>query len=227
MNEPDRKRPLVSTNLAISADGKISPSRQVAGAFTAEGDSQRFHQLRGGCQALLVGRGTLEADRMTMRVAGREVGQQPLRCVVSRSGSFDWSHPLFSAEGGQIHLLITESENKQRVADELSEHGFEGVRLHCLPLAEFLQDLAETYAVDRLHCEGGGGVIQELARLDWIDEFNLTISGRYLFGGREAPSPTGGWGSDFLPASRKFKLVWSEFDRGGEALLSYRRVNFG
>ena len=62
-------------------------------------------QLRENADALMVGRGTLEADRMTMTVPGKST--QPLRCIVSRTGAIPPDHPLFHKAGGPIHLLVT------------------------------------------------------------------------------------------------------------------------
>ena len=75
--------PSISINFAVSADGKISSVAKRPSGWTSEEDHARLLRLREGADALLVGRGTLEADRMTMRAPG-----DPLRCVASRSGRF-------------------------------------------------------------------------------------------------------------------------------------------
>ncbi|MGL4402031.1 MAG: RibD family protein, partial [Luteolibacter sp.] len=95
--------PRISTNLAISADGKISSSPPRPSGWTSRADHARLLELRGNADAILVGRGTLEADRMTLTVPGKLV--QPLRCVVSRNGVLDPAHPIFTKQGGGIHLL--------------------------------------------------------------------------------------------------------------------------
>ena len=204
-------RPWVSCNLAISIDGKISSAARLPSGWTSPEDHARLIDLRRGADALLVGRGTLEADRMTMKVPDQPF--QPLRCVVSRRGVFDAGHPLFHSPGGAIHLLVTGN------ADCTVPSG----TLHRASLAEFLTILAEHHAVRRLHCEGGGGLIRSLAELDAIDEFHLTLAGHTLFGGQAAPTATGLPG-DFLPHSLEFEI--SHFEprpESGECFLSYRR----
>lgn len=159
----------------------------------------------------MVGRGTLEADRMTMKVPDQK--WQPLRCVVSRRGVFDAAHPLFHSPGGEIHLLVTENPDCDPPCGTL-HHG---------TLAESLAKLAEKHGVQRLHCEGGGGLIRALAELDGIDEFHLTLAGHTLFGGHCAPTATGLPG-DFPPCSVEFEMT--DFDPqpgSGECFLSYRR----
>lgn len=89
---------------------------------------------------------------------------------------------------------------------------------------DFLTELATAHQVRKLHCEGGGQLIRQLAELDLIDEFHVTIAGHTLFGGREAPTPTGVAG-DFLPSSRHFRI--SHFDPRpdlGECFASYLRI---
>ncbi len=200
--------PSISINFAVSADGKISSVAKRPSGWTSEEDHARLLRLREGADALLVGRGTLEADRMTMRAPG-----DPLRCVVSRSGRFDPAHPLFHTPGGPVHLLVTEGEGTK----------IPSATLHKGDLESFLAFLAG-HGVKRIHCEGGGELVRALAAMDAIDEVHLTWAGHTLFGGREAPTTTGIPG-DFLPASRGFELA--EFDprpESGECFLSYRRA---
>ena len=200
-------RPRISINFAVSADGKISSVAKRPSGWTSQDDHARLLKLREGADALLVGRGTLVADRMTMKAPGN-----PLRCVVSRGGNFDPAHPLFHTEGGPIHLLVTEGAAPQ----------IPGATLHTGSLAVFLQELA-AMGVRQLHCEGGGELARELAVLDAIDEIHVTWAGHTIFGGRGAPTISGVPG-EFLPASREYELV--EFDprpETGECFLSYRR----
>ena len=59
-------RPTVLINFAISADGKISTVNKDPAHFTSTRDLQRLLKIRGRADALMVGRGTLEADNMSM-----------------------------------------------------------------------------------------------------------------------------------------------------------------
>ncbi len=203
-------RPWISTNLAVSADGKISSVTKRPSGWTSAADHARLLRLRENADALMVGRGTLEADRMTMRVPGKII--QPLRCIVSRSGRISPEHPVFHSEGGGLHLLVTENA---------AHPGISGVTLHHSILSAFLETLACDLGVKHLHCEGGGELIRSLAELDFIDEFHLTLAGHTLFGGAKAPTATG-IPAEFLPQSRVFTL--HEFHaEAGECFLSYRR----
>jgi 2,5-diamino-6-(ribosylamino)-4(3H)-pyrimidinone 5'-phosphate reductase len=204
-------RPRITLNFAISADGKISSVAKRPSGWTSPEDHARLLKLREGADALLVGRGTLETDHMTLKAPG-----DPLRCVVSREGEFDLAHPLFHTPGGPIHLLATGGPAPS-IPDTTAHIG---------TLAAFLDTLT-ALGVRHIHCEGGGELARELAVLDAIDEIHLTWAGHTLFGGRQAPTLTGIPG-EFLPASREYELA--DFDphpHTGECFLSYRRQKQG
>ena len=205
-------RPWISTNLAISADGKISDIRQRPANWTSKQDHERLLELRRTADALMVGRTTFENDQMTMTVPG--LGRQPLRCIISSKGELSPNHPIFDRDGGDIHLLATESSTGPAHLK---------TTVHHQSLDQFLETLHSEYAVKRIHCEGGGGLIRSLAELDAIDEFHITLAGHTLFGGANAPTPTG-VPAEYLPDSRAFEI--SHFQPGsdiGECFLSYRR----
>lgn len=205
-------RPWISANLAISADGKISDARQRPSGWTSKADHDRLMALRRNADALIVGRGTLEKDRMSLRSPGS--AEPPLRCIVSRSGRIPPDHPVFQTEGGTVHLLITGTAESPALP---------GVVIHRESLDGFVRLLAESHGVGRLHCEGGGELIRSLAELDLLDELHLTLAGHTIFGGAESPTATGIPG-DFLPASREFTLHGFEPQpETGECFLTYRR----
>lgn len=205
--------PHLSVNFAISADGKITGVARQPSGWTSEADFARLIELRKPAGALLVGRGTLATDRMTLTVPGAD--RQPLRCVVSRSGKLDAALPIFAREGGAIHLLIT-GDSEPDVPD--------GVAVHRGGLRGFLEMLEREHGVRHVHCEGGGELVKALADDDLIDEIHLTWAGHTLFGGREAPTMTGVPG-DFLPASRPYELVHFEpRPDAGECFLTWRRI---
>lgn len=209
------QRPLISVNFVISADGKISSVRRTPSGWSSAADHRRLLELRKDADALLVGNGTLQADRMTL--TSLESSHFPLRCIVSRSGRIPGDHPIFATEGGAIHLLATDMN--ARIPSLPSS-----VTFHQEDLGSFLDTLASRYAVRRLHCEGGGTLVRALAESDWIDEFHLTLSPARIFGGADAPTVTG-VEKAFLPASARFSLThFAPQAETGECFLSYARI---
>lgn len=208
------QRPWISINLAISADGKITSSARQASGWTSDIDHERLLQLRQPADALLVGMGTLIADRMTLTCPGKEI--HPLRCVISRKRHISADHPIFQRDGGPIHLVLTDSDPAQTDNDE-------SITLHKISLTEFLELLSKKYQVKHLHCEGGGELVRSLAELDAIDEFHATLAGHKIFGGEDAPTATGTLGN-YLPHSIHFELTHCEPRQElGECFLTYRR----
>ena len=203
-------RPRISTNFAISADGKISSAAKRPSGWTSDADHQRLLELRENADALMVGRGTFTHDRMTLTGP-----RNPLRCVISHSGRIDPDHPIFSKPGGPIHLLVT-GENPPPADPRIT--------LHTGNVVDFMELLGSEYRIKNLHCEGGGQLVHELAALDLIDEFHLTVAAHTLFGGAESPTTTGK-PADFLPESRHFRLDHFEpRPELGECFLSYSRL---
>lgn len=212
-------RPTVLINFAITADGKISTVNRDPSQFTSAQDHQRLLEIRKRADALLVGRGTLEADNMSMAIPPElKPSHQPLRCIASRMGDFDLGHRVFHTSGGAIHLLATSAPDNY----DSSSYEAVGAAVHRCSLAEFLELLAADHQVETLLCEGGGTLVRALVELDALDEIHLTWAGHTIFGGAESPTITGPLG-DYLPASLEFELTHFEPLDNGECFLSYTR----
>lgn len=213
-------RPKILLNFAITADGKTSTRAKDPAQFTSKLDLQRLHEIRKRVDAILVGRGTLEADQMSMTIpAEHQPKKQPLRCVASRQGAFLLSHKLFNSQGGTVHLLAT---NPAADYDPI-RYESAGAVVHQCPLPDFLHRLRTEYGVQTLLCEGGGSLVRALAELDALDEINLTFAGHTLFGGADAPTITGLLGP-YLAASLQFSLTHFDPLENGECFLTYARA---
>lgn len=210
----------VSLNFALSLDGKITSTSRAPATFTSRDDLDRLLEIRESADAILIARGTLEADQMTLTVPGHPPTMQPLRCLVSRSGKFNPAHPVFDSEGGPVHLLATDAE------DPLDPALFPNCVLHRKTLPEFLDHLATDLEIENLLCEGGGELAKALFELDRVDTIHLTLATHTLFGGREAPTLTGVPG-DFLPASRHYQISHFDPRPNGEIFLTYAKVGEG
>ena len=210
------QRPRISTNLAISADGKITSAERQPSGWTSKKDHARLMELRQSADALLVGMGTLIADRMTLTCPGKAT--PPLRCVISRGRAIDPKHPIFHRDGGPIHLVIT--GNKLPPIDPLVA---DKLTVHHMSLEKFLDCLKTQLGVQDLHCEGGGELIRSLADMDAIDEFHATLAAHTIFTSKFAATATGAI-NGYLPRSTMFELKHFEPDPAhGECFLSYSR----
>ncbi len=213
-------RPEVLVNFAITADGKVTTATKDPARFTSKLDMDRLLEIRTRADALLVGRGTLETDAMSLTIpSDRNPPRQPLRCIVSRSGRFNPAHRVFRTPGGPLHLLVTDPPAHY----DPTPYTAAGAEVHLTSLGDFLAALKAGHGVRTLLCEGGGTLVRALAELDAIDEINLTLAGHTLFGGASAPGITGLPGAH-LPASLEFELTRFEPLDNAECFLTYRRL---
>jgi 2,5-diamino-6-(ribosylamino)-4(3H)-pyrimidinone 5'-phosphate reductase len=222
-------RPLVILHFAVTADGKVSTSKHTSARFTSAYDKQRLLEVRALADAILVGRGTLETDRMSMDLPNQRLRERrikegksecPLRVILTASGNISISLSVF--EKGDAPIVIYSTERMAPAQRRLlSEHAAVHVAgSDDLDLVWLLSHLYEHYQVRSLVCEGGPTLVKALAQIDVIDEIYLTIAAK-IFGGLAAPGLTGLPG-EFLPASRQFQLI--DIDRGeNESYLRYRR----
>jgi riboflavin-specific deaminase-like protein len=222
-------RPLVILHFAITVDGKVSTSRGTPAHFTSTRDKQRLLEIRALADAVLVGRRTLETDRMTIDLPDAQAHQRrteegkseyPLRVILSGSGNISTTLPIFNRGNAPILIYSTErmAPSQRRL---LSEHAT--VHLSAsdeVDVLWLLRHLYDRYQVRSLVCEGGPTLVKALANTDVIDEIYLTIAAK-IFGGATAAGLTGLPG-EFLPASRQFRLI--DIDRGeDECYLHYQR----
>lgn len=78
-------RPFITLKLAMSLDGKIALPSGESRWITGEDARAHVHRQRAGCDMILVGRGTLEADapRLDVRLPGME-DRSPRRALLTR-----------------------------------------------------------------------------------------------------------------------------------------------
>jgi 2,5-diamino-6-(ribosylamino)-4(3H)-pyrimidinone 5'-phosphate reductase len=207
------QRPRIILNFAMTVDGKVSTAKQTPSGFTSSFDKHRLLEIRSLGDALMVGKNTLQTDRMSMglpdealRRARTQRGQSeyPIRVVISNSGDLSVNLNIFNHRFSPIVIYST-TRMPETIQTELRTRA----ELHLstndrLSLREVLNDLYETWQVRTLVCEGGPQLAKSLAELDAVDELFLTIA-PILSGGIGAPGILGTSGT-FLPASRVYRL---------------------
>ncbi|MFM8888130.1 MAG: RibD family protein, partial [Chthoniobacterales bacterium] len=190
------KLPEVSANFALSIDGKIAARGKGPTSFTSSRDRRRMLELRAESDAVLVGRGTLEADDMPLRLpsaklrARRErAGQsaEPLRVVVSNSGRLRKNLRIFRG-GAPIIVFSTKS---MPAATRLWLENVADVRLEPrakrVDLRRAMAILARDYGVRSVLCEGGAELFRALAESRLVDKLHITFA-PVIIGGANAPT---------------------------------------
>ena len=181
-------RPWVCTNMVMSLDGAFSTDG-VSGGLSSGADHQLFLARRSLADVILVGASTVRAENyrrpsVTPEAARvrAERGQDPVPRIVitSRSLSLPADVPLLEGDPPapiMAHPADADT-SKAPTGVELLEVGSDGV-----DFAELLRVLADRGAKDVV-CEGGPGVLGQLAAEGLIDEYMITLSPQLIGGDR-------------------------------------------
>ncbi len=201
------ERPYLVANFVSTADGRAAIDGRSAPLSDA-GDRAMFHALRERVDAVLVGTGTLRAERYGPLIRDAEarerrkqsgLAEEPIACVVTRSGNLPTEIPLFSEPGGTVVVFA------QPANADLHEH-VEVVELDPgeLTLLTVMRRLRADYHVGSVLCEGGPTLFGSLLAEGVVDELFLTVSPKLAGGGR-GPTISSGSG---LPEPAELALRW-------------------
>lgn len=164
-------RPWVSLCMVSGLDGSTVVDRNSRGLSNPT-DQQLLLTLRTFADVILVGAGTVRAEGYgPPKVPGQRIG------VVSRSGDFDFTTPLFAS--GKAFLVLPVDAPEVPVPSVRAGVGQ-------LDIAAALAQLD----VDVVQAEGGATLNGMLAAADCIDELNLSISPQ--LNGGDGPRLTSG-----------------------------------
>lgn len=217
---PRRDRPWVAANMVTSLDGRAA----VEGGSTGLGgpaDREFFLKLRTRFDAIMVGAGTLRAERYgrlvrdpQARALRERIGlpHDPLAVIVSGRLDLPWDAPLFTDGGGRVLVFTREQPDpKPETATSLRIHSMPGG----IDLAGALRHLRRERGIRALLCEGGPHLLGQLVDADLLDELFLTVS----------PLVTGGDGprvAEHNDLTRRFqphRILLGD----GDLLVRYRR----
>ena len=219
---PNRQRPFVTCNFAITWDGRISTRNQTPADFSSKRDKRRLLEIRATGDAILAGAATIATDNMSMGLPAddlraarvlRGMPERPLRILLSNSGNLDAGLRVFQKTFSPI-IVFSTTKMPETVRGALSS--LATLYLHPAPtvdLHRMLSTLRRDHGVRRLVCEGGARVFRALLAARLVDEIHLTFCPR-IFGGEQAPTITG-VPSEFLPRTipctlREMKVVEDE-----------------
>jgi riboflavin-specific deaminase-like protein len=218
--EPHEDRPLIAVNFAATVDGRATIGG-VSGPIGSETDTAMLAGLRTRFDAVMIGAGTMRAERYGRPVADpakRERREQiglppdPLMVIVSGRLDLPWDAPLFTEGEGRV-LLFTASEAEPPP----TETRVEVVRHErFVDLVVALRHLRHEHGIRAVICEGGPGLHNELQGAGLVDDLFLTIAPKLV--GGEAPRIIEG----DLPTVTELELDWL-LESGGELFARYRR----
>jgi riboflavin-specific deaminase-like protein len=218
--QPREERPLVAMNFAATVDGRATIGG-VSGPIGSATDTAMLAGLRRRFDAVMIGAGTMRAERYGPLVSDQEQRQRrealglpadPLMVIVSGRLDLPWDAPLFTAGGGRVLIFTASEAEPPETATSLRVVRHEGF----VNLAEALRQLRQEHGIRALLCEGGPGLHGELEGGGVVDDLFLTIAPK-LTGG-EAPRIIEGE----LPEVAELELAWL-LEEQGELFARYRR----
>jgi riboflavin-specific deaminase-like protein len=214
------ERPLVAMNFAATVDGRATIGG-VSGPIGSDADTAMLANLRTRFDAVMIGAGTMRAERYGRLVRSEErrarreqigLAADPLMVIISGRLDLPWDAPLFTDGSGRVLIFTASAAEPPSTATPLELVRYEGF----VDLAAALRRLRQEEGIRALLCEGGPGLHAELQGGGMVDELFLTIAPK-LAGG-EAPRIIEGE----LPAVAALELAWL-LEQGGELFARYRR----
>jgi 5-amino-6-(5-phosphoribosylamino)uracil reductase len=216
-------RPYVLLSAAMSADGYIddaSPRRLV---LSGPEDLDRVDAVRAGCDAILVGAGTIRADNPRLLVRDERRREQrrqrgeppsPVKVTITAAGTLDPEAAFFAADGAG-KLVYATGAAAGPLADRLGDRATVISLRTGTGLPEVLADLAGR-GIGRLMIEGGASVLRQALSAGLADELQLAVAPMFV-ADPAAPRLLGGGG---LAVPGRMRLAGLE--RAGDvAVLRY------
>ena len=217
---PDR--PYLVLNFATTLDGRAAIAGK-SGPIGSATDTEMLQRLRTRVDAVMVGAGTVRAERYGRIVSDpdfRAYRQQagltpdPIGVVVSNRFELPWDAGLFTEGGGEVVIFTASEEEPPDTATPVTivRHP-DGVELD-----RALAWLRSEREIDSVLCEGGPTLHGRLREGGLADELFLTIAPKIA--GGEGPRVLEG----ALPEVDEAELAWL-LESGGELFARYRGMS--
>ena len=186
----DPSRPYVLINMVSSVDGRTTMEGKAShiGSYT---DRRVMRTLRSGADAVMIGAGTLRAEKLSLGLDDPSI-PQPLAVIATRTGDVPLESDLILDERQDV-FVITSHDAPEDLEDRLCEIAcvlrVSGTPSGSINLGEAFEILKAQRAVEVLLVEGGPSLNHTLISSGLADELFLTLAPK-LLGGTPAESPT-------------------------------------
>ncbi len=177
-------RPHVMLNMVSTVDGRVTIAGR-SGSLGNSADRALFHGLRGAVDAVMVGAGTVKAERYgpvirersqrELRVK-RGLAGEPIACVVSGRLSLPDGIPLLAEPASHV-VIVTASQASLPASGARIEY-VRAERDGMIDLPAALRELHDRFGVRTLLCEGGPHLNSQLLSAGLVDELFLSLSAK-------------------------------------------------
>ena len=188
----------VRATMVTTLDGAAAGPDGLSGSISAEVDKAVFNAIRRLADVVLVGAGTLRAERYgPMRAKPADAEQRaadgqapaPVLAIVSGSLDLDWDDAVFSESSERPIIFAGSEAEPARIA--AARHRCDVVVSDTarVDVGEIL-DVLDQRGLRRIICEGGPTLLESLVAADLLDEADITISPLFA-GTSQTPRTTG------------------------------------
>jgi riboflavin biosynthesis pyrimidine reductase len=204
--------------MVSSVDGRSSVGGKASG-IGSRADREAMRALRSHVDAVMVGAGTLRAEKLNLGLDDPDA-QQPLAVIVGGSRDLALGDCLAN---GQQEVILAVPEGARSAAgtglDRLTVIETPSTRQGLVDLGWLLKYLRTEHTVDRLLVEGGPALNRSVIDGGLAGEIFLTLAPKILSG--EEAAILRGEAGEATGTSRSLVLL-SVHSSGGELFLRYR-----
>jgi riboflavin-specific deaminase-like protein len=217
---PDR--PYLVLNFVTTLDGRAAIGGR-SGPIGSDTDSEMLQRLRTRVDAVMIGAGTMRAERYGRMVSNPDfrayrertgLAHDPLAVIVSNRLELPWDAPLFTDGGGRCVIFTASGEQPPETETPVTciQHP-DGVELD-----RCLEWLRKERGIHSVLCEGGPTLHGRLREGGLADELFLTIAPKIA--GGEGPRVLEG----ALPDVDLVELTWL-LESDAELFARYRGMS--
>ena len=180
-------RPYVVINTVSSVDGRTTMEGKAAGIGSTT-DRRTMRTLRSKVDAVMIGAGTLRAEKLSLGLDGPDDLPQPLAIIVTGSGEVPLEEHLVVEEGQEVLILLSDAARRgvfERLRALAPVMKAPADSTGAVDLARSLLALEARCGVGSLLVEGGPGLNHALISRNLVDELFLTVAPQLLGGSAE------------------------------------------
>lgn len=181
-------------NMVMTLDGATVGPDGLSKSLSSGADQRVFRALRSTAEVVLVGAGTMRAERYSPMGSADEARRRrqdlglapgPRLAVLSSSLDLPWDEPVWEQSALRPLVLTGRDAPAERRA-EAEQHAELVVLEAAKPDVHGVVAALEERGLRRILCEGGAGLLGELAEARLLDEADVTLAPLFA-GTQESP----------------------------------------
>lgn len=200
--------PFCLLKTAMTLDGKIASWSGNSKWITSEVSRNFVHQLRNRYSAIMVGIGTVIEDNPSLTTRLGDIqGRDPVRIIVDTKARIPLEAKVLNLTSNARTIVATTELASNEKIRKLEDMGVEVIitplKNHQVDLKFLMKKLGEE-KIDSVLIEGGSELNYSALEGGIVDKVNVFIAPK-IIGGREAKTPVGGIGLEFMKDAIKLK----------------------